>query len=109
MAHWWKSGEWNAVCDVCGFERKSGQLKERWDGLMVCDPIVQIGCWEPRHPQDFIRPVRDQEPLPWTRPETIDEFIPGDVCTLEARQSVADYCVANCWIAGIDFGIRPEL
>jgi hypothetical protein len=34
---------------------------------MVCDED-----WETRHPQDFVRGVRDQHPLPWTRPEPVD-------------------------------------
>ena len=67
---WWKSGQFNALCDVCGKKFKSVELKQRWDGLMVC----QVD-WETRHPQELIRPVQDQNKLPWTRPEPPDQFI----------------------------------
>lgn len=69
---WWKSGTWNAQCDVCGFKFKSTELRQRWDGLMVDD-----ACWEMRHPQELIRPIPDQNKLPWTRPESTDVFWNG--------------------------------
>jgi len=59
--------QWNAVCDVCGYEFKNHQLKQRWDGKMVCKED-----WEPRHPQDFAKIPRTEQPLPWTRPEPAD-------------------------------------
>lgn len=67
---WWKSGDWNAICDVCGFKMKASTLKLRWDGLMVCPQD-----WEIRHPQELIRPIPDQSKLPWTRPEATDTFV----------------------------------
>lgn len=76
---WWSSGEWNALCDQCGMKRKSGQLQERWDGLMVCKPTIKIGCWEPRHPQELIRPIPDNYSVPWTRPEPADRFVSSDL------------------------------
>lgn len=66
---WWNSGNWNAICDVCGFKFKATDLKQRWDGLMV-----DSACWEMRHPQELIRPIPDQNKLPWTRPESTDTF-----------------------------------
>lgn len=56
--------DWNAVCDVCGFTFKASQLKKRWDGVMVCE-----NDWEMRHPQDFIKVPRPEQPVPWSRPE----------------------------------------
>lgn len=67
---YFKSGDFNAQCDVCGFKFKGSQLKKRWDGLMVCDED-----WEQRHPQELIRPVQDQNRLPWTRPESTNAFV----------------------------------
>lgn len=61
---WWRSGDYNAICDVCGFKYKASQLQQRWDGLMVCPED-----WEIRHPQEMIRPIPDQNKLPWTRPD----------------------------------------
>jgi hypothetical protein len=72
---WWKSGSWNAICDVCGFKFKSTDLRYTGDigsraGLMACKD-----CYDPPHPQEFIRPIQDQAKLPWTRPEATDTYL----------------------------------
>ena len=64
---YYKPGEWNAICDVCGFKFKSGELQRRWDGMMVCS-----ADFETRHPQDFIRARREKTSVPWTRSEGTD-------------------------------------
>ena len=58
-------GQWNAVCDRCGFKFKSGDLRKEWTGNMVCRD-----CFEVRHPQDFVKGVPDNQNVAWTRPET---------------------------------------
>lgn len=64
--NYYKPKVWNALCDSCGFKFKSDQLRLRWDGMMVDD-----ACWEPRHPQDFLRAIKETSNiLPWTRPDT---------------------------------------
>lgn len=63
-------GSWNVICDRCHKKLKAEALKREWTGFMVCD-----GCWEPRHPQDLIKPIGESPPLPYTRPEKADEFI----------------------------------
>lgn len=100
--NWFKSGEWNALCDVCGFKFKAKDLKDRWDGLKVCNQD-----WEPRHPQELIRPMPDQIKLPWTRPEPQDQFInfgtidPSTItCGLTDQYGVADIGTADCAIVG---------
>lgn len=99
---WYRSGDWNAICDVCGFKFKNTALKKRWDGLMVCDED-----WEQRHPQELIRPIADQNKLPWTRPEGSDQFItltynPSilQYCTVTGQLCLADYATADCAIVG---------
>ncbi len=59
-----KKGTWKAVCDRCGFDYHADQLKKTWDNFYVCKE-----CWEPRHPQDFVKGVKDDPSVPWTRPE----------------------------------------
>jgi hypothetical protein len=68
-------GQWNVICDQCGVKRKSGQVIERWDGRIVCRPDVRPGCYETRHPQDFVRTVVDDQSVPFTRPEPTDQFV----------------------------------
>lgn len=67
-------GQWNAICDRCGFKFKSNQLRMEWTGLRVCDGGGTNKCWEPRHPQDLVRARKDQQSVPWTRPEPADQF-----------------------------------
>lgn len=90
---WWKSGSWNALCDVCGFKFKAETLKLRWDGLMCC-----AADWEIRHPQELIRPIPDQSKLPWTRPEATDTFIAK--CTVNGISAIAGLAVAGCSVVG---------
>jgi hypothetical protein len=59
-----KLGDWNAVCDVCGFKFKASTLKDRWDGLKVCEKD-----WETRHPQDLLKIPRSEKSIPWANPE----------------------------------------
>lgn len=66
----YRKGDWNAICDVCGRQYKASELKARWDGFMVCH-----GDWEPRQPQDFVRGVADTIKVPWSRPEPADYFL----------------------------------
>ena len=73
---YYKPGDWNAICDVCGFKFKASQLLKRWDGLMVC-----MDDFETRHPQDFIRPIKERNSVPWTRPRPEGDTITDDVTT----------------------------
>ena len=60
---WWARGQWNAECDRCGDRFKSSKLLLEYDGLRVCER-----CWEPRHPQELLRPPRPEQAIPWSRP-----------------------------------------
>ena len=69
-------GDWNAICDVCGFKFKASQMKKRWDGLMVCHSDYEL-----RNPQDFLRLPKEQINTPWSRPEHTDVFLTDNVLT----------------------------
>ena len=68
-------GQWNAVCDRCGFKYKSGKLALEWTGLRVCRGAGTNNCWEQRNPQDFVKGRADNQSPPWTRPEPDDDFL----------------------------------
>jgi hypothetical protein len=85
------SGEWNAICDVCGQKKKSHELQKRWDGLYVCSKD-----WETRHPQDFIKVRADKQVVEWNRPETVDMFV--GVCYPEGRSAIPNLSIPNCMI-----------
>ena len=75
-------GQWNAICDRCGWAFKSASLRREWTGLMVCSGPGTNQCHEPRHPQDFVRGRMDKQAPPWTAPEADDVFISdGDPIT----------------------------
>ena len=69
MREGYRMGEWKAVCDRCGTTYYSSQLRLEWTGLRVCDGGGTNKCWEPRHPQEFVRGKADRQAPPWTRPE----------------------------------------
>jgi len=72
------SGQWKAVCDRCGAEYHAKQLRQEWTGLRVCSGHGTRDCWEPRHPQEFVRGVKDKQAPPWVRPEPADvDVSPG--------------------------------
>lgn len=62
MGNRYVPGAWNAICDVCGFEFKSTELKDRWDGQKVCEQD-----WEPRNILDFYKPILDHQAVAWSR------------------------------------------
>lgn len=49
---YFKLGTWNSLCARCGLRFKFDELSLEWTNLWVCKD-----CWEPRHPQEFVRGV----------------------------------------------------
>lgn len=89
---YYADGDWNALCWECGRKRKGSELKRNWKGYYVCPEH-----WEPRHPQDFVRGVPDNQSPPYTQPDTT---IIVPVCTILGIMGVAGYGVAGCALAG---------
>jgi hypothetical protein len=71
-------GDYNAVCFECGFKFKASELKRHWKGYHVCS-----NCWEPRHPQDFVRAAPEEGTVPWAQPEPADIFVDSGVPDFE--------------------------
>lgn len=63
----YEKGAHKAICDRCGFLFKSSQMRKTWDGLYVDE-----ACWEPRHPSDFQKGIKDDPSVEWTRTEGAD-------------------------------------
>ncbi len=77
---YYKRGNWNAVSDLDGMKRKSGDMRMMWNNAWVGKEE-----WNPIQPQQIIRarpdnparsPVRNIEPTtaPIT-PFTVDDFV----------------------------------
>jgi len=73
-----RKGDWNAICDRCGFKFKFSQLKLEWDGLYVC---TANGCFENRQPQDYVKGVRDDMSVPVSRPDGPPVYIQDETVT----------------------------
>lgn len=98
---YWKHGEWNVICDDCGFKFKSGQLLLKWDGSRVCKD-----CYETRHPQELLRPRGERQGIPWSRPDALNIFT-NPVCTVTGIQGIAGLGTAGCAVVGRDLGGEP--
>ena len=64
------SREGRFICDMSGFDFPRGQAVKNWDGAMVHRRFADV-----RNPQDFVTGRRDNEALPWSRPEADDTFL----------------------------------
>jgi len=71
---YFKLGDWNVICDQCGFEFKGSELQRRWDGAMVCKDD-----WEPRPPQEYVTGIKENMTVPYSRPETPDKSNTGSL------------------------------
>ena len=72
-------GDFLCICDRSGFKCWASETTIEWNGLRVLKRFS-----EPRHPQDFVRAVRDDQTVSNPRPEQPDVFIttpitPGDL------------------------------
>jgi len=69
-ADYYKPGDHNVICDRTGMKRKASQCRKEWNGS-----IVQRESFEQRHPQDFIRAVKDRQQVQDARPPGTDKFL----------------------------------
>jgi len=60
-------GAHNVICDRSGFKVKSTDVRKEWN-----HSVVRREDYEARHPQDFVRGVRDQQAVPDPRPGAPD-------------------------------------
>ena len=69
-------GDHYVICDRCGFKYRRSQCTLDHEGLMVC--ISK--CFEPQHPQEYIKIVPERIVVDDPRPRKEDVFLePGDV------------------------------
>lgn len=98
------SYDYNAICDVCGFQYKASEMRKRWDNLIVCDKD-----FEHRHPLDFYRVKNDTHKLPWVRPEfgvpSMTDFDEAQtdvvyVCTMARQRPYTGMATVGCATLG---------
>jgi len=67
---YYKAGDFNLTCDWCGLKIKASTARKTWDGYYVCPEH-----WEPRQPLDFLKGIKDDQSVPFSRPQA-DHPIP---------------------------------
>ena len=92
-ADFWADGQWNFFCDLCGKKEKSSKGKKTWDNFYVCQRHEEV-----RNPQDFLKGVKDDQTVPWSRPEPTDTFVQS--CSGAGNSAWAGQAVAGCSVAG---------
>ena len=85
-----KPEDWLADCDTCGttWYARFLQPDGEFPSLRVCPK-----CWDPKHPQELIHPVVDEQAPPWTQPEPPWVFVVTPVT--EDKFSVGSYMAAE--------------
>ena len=76
MENYYKAGSWWVHCPVCQFKYRGEVMKRRWDGQWVCPPD-----WEPRHPQELIRGVKEKQTVPIPLKENVTMETPTPTYT----------------------------
>ncbi len=67
-----------ALDDWTGFKVDHDKLLLEWDKLRTVDP-------DRRNPQDWVKGVKDNQNLPWARPEAPDVFLAENVLTEDGQ------------------------
>ena len=89
--NYYAKGQWNFTCDLCGKEQKSGRGRRTWDNRFVCDFHKEV-----RNPQDFVRGVKDDQSVPWSRPTPPDQYVLS--CSLRSNNAIPGYGGPGCLI-----------
>ena len=74
------------ICDLCGFAYRQSEMKETWDGNIVCEQD-----FETRHPQDFVKGLGDDTSIDGLEnPEPTDEFNEVNYVADDANDTIPD-------------------
>jgi hypothetical protein len=63
-------GDWNVTCDLCGRKAKAINVEKTWDNQYVCRHHK-----ERRNPQDYLRGIKDDPSVPFSRPQPPLSFV----------------------------------
>ncbi len=77
-ANYYQPGAHNIICDRTGFKVKSTNARKQWNNL-----VVRSRSFEKRHPQDYIKAVKDQQAAKPSRPRPTDYFLDDNEATVD--------------------------
>ena len=86
---YYKQGDWNAICALCGFKYKASEL--RWNS-QIQDYVCKWD-WEQRHPQERLRATKDDQSVPWTRPDTDPVYLYDSYLEIDQTNPVNPFYV----------------
>lgn len=85
IRHTHKPGDWLYACQRCGVVHYASEIQKEWTGLRVCRR-----CFEPRHPQDFVRGHKDDMAVPYANHPADVFLLPNEVDHDNFSQVLAD-------------------
>lgn len=92
---YFKLGDWNAICAVCGTKYKASEL--RWNTQL--NDWVCKWDWEERHPQERLRAVKDVQKVAWTRPDTTPIYLTSHYAAPDLTNPVhPNYVEYGYWV-----------
>lgn len=107
---YYADGQFNFTCDLCGSKTKSGDAMLTWQGLYVCKHHKEV-----RNPQDFLRGVKDDQSVPWSRPwqpplcdTTAFPYVQS--CSLQGTNAIPGFALPGCCIpAYVNTAFYPSI
>lgn len=80
MKNEYRHGDWNLIDDRTGFKIKRSDAMREWTGH-----YVHRDEYEARHPQDFVKGIKDTQGVPDARPDIVGAFTQAST-TLDADE-----------------------
>jgi len=95
----YRVGDYWLICDRTGRKILASESRRQWDGL-----VVHKDVWEARHPQEFVRGLRDLQTVPISRPKGPLVFIGPLTTTIAAAAAAGDLTIEVAATARMEAG-----
>jgi|SRR5580700_2847295 hypothetical protein len=90
---YYRPGDWNIICSICGTKLKFGDAVQNWQGQWR-----HVRCNEERPPQDFVHSINSREmAIPVV--QKMGE-IDVQICTFNGISAIPGYALPGCSIPG---------
>jgi hypothetical protein len=64
-------------------------MRKQWQGYYVCPEH-----WEPRHPQDYVKAVKEESSVPWSQEKPLEEY--RMTCDPNAMTALPNKAIPGC-------------
>jgi hypothetical protein len=84
----YRPGDHLVMCELCAINYYRSECRKNWKGQIVCED-----CWEPRHPQDFVKVKPDIAKPRDVRPDgnvTLSQTSCGNVTAADLHEYDGD-------------------